>query len=84
VGEVRGQGLFLGIELVKDRKTKEPIPEKRMKKFYIDGLKRGFLAMSYKSTIRFQPALNIDSDTIDAGAEVLGELISQLDKDRDW
>jgi len=84
VGEVRGKGLFLGIELVKNRETKEPLEEKRMKQFYKDGVQKGFLAMSYKPTIRFQPALNIDADSIDAGAEILGSLFSDMEKKGDW
>lgn len=84
VGEVRGKGLFLGIELVKDRKTKEPVSEKRMKQFYTDGVKRGFLAMSYKPTIRFQPALNIDADTVDSGVAVLEELFDEMQSKGDW
>ncbi len=84
VGEVRGKGLFLGIELVKDRATKEPVSEARMKKFYKDGVERGFLAMSYKPTIRFQPALTIDQDTLDAGAEILDSLFSDMEKAGDW
>ena len=84
VGEVRGKGLFLGIELVKDRETKEPVSETRMKKFYHDGVERGFLAMSYKPTIRFQPALTIDENSIDAGAEILEELFNEMEKKGDW
>lgn len=84
VGEVRGKGLFLAIELVKDRQTKEPLDEKRMKQFFKDGVKKGFLAMSYKPTIRFQPALNIDKDSIDAGAEVLESLFTDMAEKGDW
>ena len=84
VGEVRGKGLFLGIELVKDRTTKEPVSEARMKKFYKDGVEKGLLAMSYKPTIRFQPALTIDADAIDAGAEILESLFTDMDRAGDW
>lgn len=84
VGEVRGKGLFLGIELVKDRGTKEPVSEARMKQFYQDGVKRGFLAMSYKPTIRFQPALNIDADSIDTGAGILEEMFTEMAEKGDW
>lgn len=84
VGEVRGKGLFLGIELVKDRTTKEPLSEKRMKQFYVDGVKRGFLAMSYKPTVRFQPALTIDQDTLDTGVGILEELFAEMDTKGDW
>jgi 4-aminobutyrate aminotransferase / (S)-3-amino-2-methylpropionate transaminase / 5-aminovalerate transaminase len=84
VGEVRGKGLFLGIELVKDRSTKEPLSEARMKKFYRDGVERGLLAMSYKPTIRFQPALTIDDDTLDSGALLLEELFAEMAAKGDW
>lgn len=84
VGEVRGKGLFLAIELVKDRTTKEPVDEKRMKKFYADGVARGFLAMSYKPTIRFQPSLTIDAEAIDTGAGLLEELFDDMAAKKDW
>ncbi len=84
VGEVRGKGLFLGIELVKDRTTKEPLAEKRMKQMYNDGVQRGFLAMSYKPTMRFQPALNIDAESIDSGAAILDELFTEMAERKDW
>ncbi len=84
VGEVRGKGLFLGIELVKDRTTKEPLSEARMKKFYRDGVERGLLAMSYKPTIRFQPALTIDEATLDTGAGLLEELFTEMAEKGDW
>lgn len=84
VGEVRGKGLFLGIELVNDQKTKEPLCEKRVKKFYRDGVARGVLAMSYRPTIRFQPALTIDADTLDAGVGILEELFQEMADRGDW
>jgi 4-aminobutyrate aminotransferase-like enzyme len=84
IGEVRGKGLFLGIELVKDRKTKEPLSEQRMKQFYKDGVEKGLLAMSYKPTIRFQPALNIDEETLDSGAAILEELFTEMADKGDW
>lgn len=84
VGEVRGKGLFLAIELVKDRSTKEPLSEARMKQFYKDGVEKGFLAMSYKPTIRFQPALTIDAETLDSGAAILEDLMEDMARKGDW
>lgn len=84
VGHVSGKGLFLRVELVKDRETKEPISEARMKQFYKDGVKRGFLAMSYKPTIRLQPALTIDAEAVDTGAGLMGELFDEMAKAGDW
>src|SRR5207237_61740 len=52
VGDVRGEGLFLGVELVADRQTKEPLGKKICDEIFQDGLRRGLLAMSYTHAIR--------------------------------
>src|SRR5207237_5589681 len=49
VGDVRGEGLFLGVELVSDRETKEPLARKICGEIFQDGLRRGLLAMSYRA-----------------------------------
>ncbi len=78
VGDVRGEGLFLAVELVADRKTKEPLPKKMCEEIFKEGLKRGLLAMSYTHAIRLQPALNIDAQTALAGLALLHEAISSV------
>ncbi|MGZ3704603.1 MAG: hypothetical protein ACXWP1_01160 [Bdellovibrionota bacterium] len=40
--------------------------------------------MSYKPTIRIQPALNIDAESIDAGAALMEELFDDMAKKGDW
>ena len=56
VGDARGEGLFLAVELVADRQTKEPLAKKICDEIFQDGLRRGLLAMSYTHAIRLQPA----------------------------
>ncbi|HTO97062.1 MAG TPA: aspartate aminotransferase family protein [Myxococcales bacterium] len=78
VGDVRGEGLFLGVELVADRQTKEPLAKKICGEIFQDGLRRGLLAMSYTHAIRLQPALTIDRKTALAGLELLRESIEAV------
>lgn len=84
IGEVRGKGLFLGIELVKDRETKTPLSTPLMEEFYRRSVASGLLAMSYKPTIRLQPALNIDAETLDLGAEILEAELAHLYEGGRW
>ena len=78
VGDVRGEGLFLGVELVKDRTTKEPLDKKVCSEIFQEGLRRGLLAMSYAPAIRLQPALTIDRDTALSGLRLLFEAIESV------
>jgi 4-aminobutyrate aminotransferase / (S)-3-amino-2-methylpropionate transaminase / 5-aminovalerate transaminase len=78
VGDVRGEGLFLAVELVADRQTKEPLPKKICQEIFQDGLRRGLLSMSYTHAIRLQPALTIDRETALAGLSLLRESIEAV------
>jgi 4-aminobutyrate aminotransferase-like enzyme len=78
VGDVRGEGLFLAVELVADRKTKEPLSKKTCGEIFQEGLRRGLLAMSYTHAIRLQPALTIDRATALAGLALLREAIAEV------
>jgi 4-aminobutyrate aminotransferase-like enzyme len=75
IGEVRGRGLMLGIELVRDRKTKEPIAKDFTKMLYQECLRRGLVAMTYSHAIRINPALLITEESALAGLAILDEAI---------
>ena len=78
VGDVRGEGLFLAVELVSDRITKEPLAKKICAEIFQEGLRRGLLAMSYTHCIRLQPALTIDAPTALTGLGLLREAIAAV------
>ena len=78
VGEVRGKGLMLGIELVRDRLTKEPVPKEVAQALYQECLRRGLVAMTYSPTIRINPPLVISEDTALEGLGLLEEALAAI------
>jgi 4-aminobutyrate aminotransferase-like enzyme len=78
VGEVRGKGLMLGIELVKDRGTKEPLGKDVTRALYRECLRRGLVAMTYSPSIRINPPLVIREDTALAGLAILDEALEAV------
>jgi 4-aminobutyrate aminotransferase / (S)-3-amino-2-methylpropionate transaminase / 5-aminovalerate transaminase len=84
VGFVQGSGLFLRVELVKDRKTKEPLPRKVTDRIFMECVRRGLLTMSYSASFRLQPALTLDEATAKNGLAILAEVFETVDREKWW
>jgi len=81
VGEVRGRGLMLGIELVRDRTTKEPLSKTVTQALYQECLRRGLVAMTYAPSVRINPPLTIKEDAALAGLAILDEALEVVVRD---
>jgi 4-aminobutyrate aminotransferase/(S)-3-amino-2-methylpropionate transaminase len=84
VGEVRGEGLFLAIEMVENKETKMPLSSAVCKKIFVDFVKRGLLTMSYTARFRIQPSMTIDERTIDESVEIINEVFTALKTSGAW
>ncbi|MDD4972738.1 MAG: aspartate aminotransferase family protein [Bacteriovorax sp.] len=82
VGEVRGVGLMLGIEMVKDKKTKEPLSKNATNWIFTEFLNQGLLTMAYASSFRIQPAMTIDRDTIDNIVAIMQVVFDRVEEKR--
>ena len=84
VGQVRGAGLLIGIDLVRDKKTKEPLVKSVCERIFRECLQRGLLTMTYTNRVRMQPALTIDEGTVDAALDVLTDVFDLIDREGCW
>jgi 4-aminobutyrate aminotransferase len=75
VGDVRGLGLMIGIELVRDRETKQKAPELR-DRVLRQAFERGLLVLGAGDTaIRLCPPLVVTRDQCDFAMETLEECL---------
>ncbi|MCW6169477.1 MAG: acetyl ornithine aminotransferase family protein [Thermoplasmatales archaeon] len=75
IGDVRGLGLMVGVDFVKDRKTKEPDAKFR-NSVLLKSLENGLILLSTgSSSIRIIPALNVTEAQIDMGMEAFEKAI---------
>ncbi|HEV8439936.1 MAG TPA: aminotransferase class III-fold pyridoxal phosphate-dependent enzyme, partial [Methylomirabilota bacterium] len=87
VGDVRGKGLLAGVELVKDRRTKEIVPADRIKGVVDFARKSGVIVgrsgggRHLGNTITLAPPLVITRSEIDRVVAVLDQAIAQLGKE---
>jgi 4-aminobutyrate aminotransferase / (S)-3-amino-2-methylpropionate transaminase / 5-aminovalerate transaminase len=84
VGFVQGSGLFLRVELVKDRKTKEPLPREVTQRIFMECVRRGLLTMAYSASFRLQPALTLDEATAKNGLAILDEVFQVVLRENWW
>ncbi|WP_024769372.1 aspartate aminotransferase family protein [Aquimarina macrocephali] len=79
IGDVRGSGLLLGVEIVKDRETKIPdddLGQKICSRCLELGLNMNIVRMKgYGSVFRIAPPLTISIEEIDLGIAILDEAI---------
>ncbi len=75
VGDVRGLGLMIGVEIVRDRFRREPAPELR-ERILEEAFKRGLLLLGCgRSTIRLAPPLVVDEEDAATAARILEEAV---------
>ena len=78
VGDVRGKGLMIGVELVKDRKTREPHPEARQKVLR-RAFEQGLLLLGCgESTLRLMPPLIVEKEHADLAVEVIERCLEEI------
>ncbi|MCZ6473439.1 MAG: aspartate aminotransferase family protein [SAR324 cluster bacterium] len=80
LGDVRGRGLLLGIELVKDRESREADPELtvRIARRALElGLSLSRVAAGKGSIFRIAPPLTITREEIDSGLEILDQTLRE-------
>jgi 4-aminobutyrate aminotransferase len=79
IGDVRGRGLMVGVEFVKDRATREPYPE-LIDRITERAFRKGLLLLGCgKSTFRLAPPLVLDEYDVDTGLGILEECLREED-----
>jgi len=81
LGDVRGKGLMIGVEFVKNRETKEPAKELTERVVHY-GFERGLLMLSCgKSVIRIAPPLSISKSEMKEGLRIFEEALTLAEKE---
>ena len=80
VGDIRGRGLMIGIEIVRDRKTKQRAPELR-NRIIQAAFHRGLLILGAgENTLRLCPPLVIDDEQTEFAVHTLDACISEVEQ----
>ncbi len=85
IGEVRGRGLLVGVELVRDRETREPVSEAFMGRVVAETQKRGvivgrstFSARFLGNTVNLSPPLCLTRDEADRIVAAIDGALGEL------
>ncbi|MDQ0322247.1 taurine-pyruvate aminotransferase [Pararhizobium capsulatum DSM 1112] len=85
IGDVRGAGLFCGAELVSDRQTKEPAPEKMVQAVVADCAAQGVIIGAtnrslpgLNNTLCLAPALIATENDIDGITDAIGNALTKV------
>ena len=83
IGDVRGLGAMMAMELVHDRTTKTPAPAETTR-VNLETVKRGLVTIRaglYSNCVRFLPPLNITDEQLDEGMAVVNEALTVISEE---
>jgi 4-aminobutyrate aminotransferase-like enzyme len=80
VGDVRAKGCLMGIELVKDRRTKEPF-DKAGELVYQKAFRKGLAWIPAGHILRMSPAIVMDDATLLKGLDMIDEAIGEVERE---
>jgi len=80
IGDVKGKGFLLGIELVKDLKTKEPFDEAG-KLVYKKAFSKGLAWIPAGHILRMSPPLIMDEKHAALGMDIIEDSISEVERE---
>jgi 4-aminobutyrate aminotransferase-like enzyme len=80
IGDVRGKGCLLGIELVKDKDTKEPFDEAG-KMVYQKAFKKGLAWIPAGHILRMSPPMIMEDDMAIKGMDIIDEAIFETERE---
>jgi len=88
IGDVRGKGMMIGVEFVKDKETKEPFPpEMRLgEKLYQKGIENGLILMECMGidhgkqgdALLFGPCFEFKEENVDEAVKLLEETVGDV------
>jgi 4-aminobutyrate aminotransferase len=81
VGDVRGRGLMIGVELVKDKATREPAADLRNRIVTL-AFERGLMILGCgENSIRICPPLIVSEQEASVALDILEDALTQVEKE---
>jgi len=80
IGEVRGKGCLLGMEAVKDKKTREPFDEAG-RKIYQKAFAKGLAWIPAGHNLRMSPPLIMEEDVAEKALDIIDQSITEVEKE---
>lgn len=80
VGDVRAKGCLMGVELVKDRATREPFDEAG-RRVYQKAFRRGLAWIPAGHILRMSPPIVMEDEVLLKGLEIIEEAIADTEKE---
>ncbi|HET6228610.1 MAG TPA: aspartate aminotransferase family protein [Longimicrobiaceae bacterium] len=80
VGDVRGLGMMIGVEMVRDRESRAPAPD-LAGRVVVEALRRGVLLLGggiHGNVLSLSPPFVITEEQADAALRILGEIFAEI------